>query len=103
MTLDSKLTVVSWNLDSLHAKRANMTQKPNISIESWFDLMEPTIVAFQETYWSNSMDELKLKTNYQHIPAVSDVNGARSLSLFLHPSVARLRNGIVGDKNLFCQ
>ena len=87
MVIDSKFSVVSWNLNSLDAKRSPMTRDDTMSIESWFDLVEPSIVAFQETYWTESCEKLKLSVAYQHIPAISTVNGARSLSVYLHPSI----------------
>ena len=103
MTIDSKLSVISWNLNSLDAKRLPVTRKDSISLESWFDLTEPSIAAFQETYWSSSHDKLKLSHEYQHIPAVSNIHGSRSLSIFLHPTIVRVKDGVIGDENLFCQ
>ena len=75
----------------MNAKRFPMTRKDTLSIESWFDLVEPSIVAFQETYWTKSCKKLKLTSDYQHIPAISTVHGARSLSVYLHPSIAQVK------------
>ena len=103
MDIDSKLSIVSWNLNSLDAKRSPMTRADTMSIESWFDLVEPSIVAFQETYWTESSKKLKLSVAYQHIPAISTVHGARSLSVYLHPSIAKVKHGVIGNEELFCQ
>ena len=101
MDIDSKLSIVSWNLNSLDAKRTPMTRADTMSIESWFDLVEPSIVAFQETYWTESSEKLKLTVAYQHIPAISTVHGARSLSVYLHPSIAEVKHGVIGNEELF--
>ena len=46
-------TVVSWNINSLNAKRAPVSKPDTISIESWFDVVNPSIVVFQESMWKN--------------------------------------------------
>ena len=105
MPEENDFSIISWNVNSLDAKRSSpkTSRKDVISIESWFDLTQPSIVAFQETYWTEKTEKLKLSVDYQHISAISDICGARSLSVFVHPDLVVVKDGKIGDDTLFCQ
>ena len=100
--MDSELSVISWNIGSLDSKRK--PSKPDaMSIESWFCHINPTIVAFQESWWKKTKDELNLDNEYMPIHDISNVKGSFSLSMYIHKSVALIDNGRIGSDSLFCQ
>ena len=100
--MDSEFSVISWNIGSLDAKRR--PKKPGaMSIESWFSHVNPSVVAFQESWWKDTYDELNLDDEYVPIHDISNVKGSFSLSMYLHKSVALIDNGRIGSDSLFCQ
>jgi len=63
MPEENDFSIISWNVNSLDAKRSSpkTSRKDVISIESWFDLTQPSIVAFQETYWTENREAEALR------------------------------------------
>ena len=92
--MDSEdFNIVSWNIGSLKSKRISQLKKEGaMSIESWFSHVNPTIVAFQETWWKSDTKPLDLDVDYRPIHEPSKTNGAYSLAFYLHPSVALVKS-----------
>ena len=100
--ISESFDVISWNIGSLKAKR-NPKKVGAMSIESWFSHVCPKVVAFQETYWKDSLKELDLDDEYVPVHEINRSNGAYSLAVYLHRSVALVDNGRIGNRYFFCQ
>ena len=104
MSRKHTVKLCSWNVNSLLNKLEGRTGRRggSISLNSWLEIEEPDIVAFQETRLKPDHQKLDVD-NYQGYHRVCKDMPGRGLSFLVHNSVRVLGEQKIGDMNYFFQ
>lgn len=98
------IKITSWNVNSIENKRAGemggkIKREGCMSIESWLEINNPAVIAFQETLNGEDIT----RDGYVEIHEVNTLYPNRSLAFFIRESIRILESGKVGTDTLFSQ